>query len=424
MRRFSLLLFILFAFSQAFAQVTPNPKINRKSAQNVFINKIEITVDYTIFHMQFYDKDGGSADFERFMRENPDLERRLRSMGLTKEQAEQLYKERFSTQQTISFQPSSKIVLSNGKEYNFIKATNIPVAPERKNVESGQKYFFKVYFEKIPPGFELIDLIEHDIDSDGTMQFWNFDGIHINNPKDRKPVEDTPVEKEEVIADGFRLFGRVLDAKTEQPINAKLVCSNSENKQKLDSLQTSKTGKYEFVLNTNEIAYEVSSSGYETLSENLNLTFFVKKGSLEKDIYLMPKPDIKQAEVEVSADSIGEKIDEKATTFKLNKVYFNLGQAVILEQSFEQLNSLAKYLVQNPDLKIQIEGHTDNQGDPKANQKLSLDRAYNVREYLVSKGVDGKRIKFRGNGSKYPVAPNDTEENRSKNRRVEYKFID
>ena len=97
---------------------------------------------------------------------------------------------------------------------------------------------------------------------------------------------------------------------------------------------------------------------------------------------------------------------------------------VILENSFEQLNLLAVYLSENKGLKIQIEGHTDNQGDPTQNKKLSLERAYNVREYLVKKGIDGKRIKFVGYGDTKPVAENTSEEARKSNRRVEYKILE
>lgn len=410
----------------AISQVTPNPSIERKSAKNVFINKIEITSEYTVFHMQFYDKSDDN-NFDRFMKENPEIGRRLKEMGLNREQAQRLFRERMSMGQTISFQPGSRVVLPDGRRFKFIKAINIPVSPERQEVEVGKKYFFKVYFEKIPAGFEKIDLIEYDADSEGTFQYWNFNGIKINNPKDRKPAQDTPVEEPLLKAEDFRVYGRILNAATGQPIHAKIICAGKETV--FDSLQTSRTGKYEFYVNENEINFEVSAPGFEVLRESLNLKVFLKSGSFEKDIYVEPlagqEEPVKEDTIAIpDAPSIGEKLNEEATAFKLDKVYFNLGQSVILQESYEQLNSLAEYLKENPDLKIQIEGHTDNQGDPAANQKLSLDRAYNVRQYLVDKGVEGKRIRFKGYGSSQPVSPNDTEENRSRNRRVEYKFID
>ncbi len=401
------------------AQVTPNPSIERKSAQNVFINKIEITSDYTVFHMQFYDK-SEENNFDQFMKENPEIGRRLKDMGLNREQALQLFRERFGGGQTISFQQGSRVVLPDGRRFKFIKAVNIPVSPERKEVEAGKKYFFKVYFEKIPPGYEKIDLIEYDADAEGTFQYWNFNGIRIHNPKDGKPVTETPVEEIPLKAEDFRVYGRILNAATGEPINAKIVCAVEDAV--VDSLQTSRTGKYEFLVNDEEIRFRVSAPGYEDLEESLNLKLFLKAGSFEKDIYIEPLQE-KTVQAEAPAPSIGEPLNEEATAFKLDKVYFNLGEAIVLRESYEQLDKLAAYLNENPGLIIQVEGHTDNQGDSTANRKLSLDRAFNVRKYLIEKGVEGKRIRFKGYGSAQPVSPNDTEENRSRNRRVEYKIV-
>jgi OOP family OmpA-OmpF porin len=430
MRKLIIIVFSLVFSGSVVAQVSPNPKIDRKSAQNVFVNKIEITADYTVFHMQFYDKSGSDV-LQQLLKENPGIMQRYEDMGLPKGQAEQFLRKRFGGgEQTISFQPSSKLVLKDGQTFKFIKAVNIPVSPERQIVEAGKKYFFKVYFERIPAGFDKIDLIEYDTDSDGTMQYWNFTGIHINNPKNRKPAADSPVEQEVFKAENFRLFGRILNAETKAPIHAKIVCLDGKSGKVIDSLQTSRTGKYEFILDSEDIKYVVSSNGYFDLDESLNLKFFLKAGQFEKDIYLDPTAEIIAEEDSVQAIeeeeetvSIGEQLDENATSFKLDKVYFDLGQAVILDESYAQLDHLVEHLKENADLKIQIEGHTDNQGDAKANQKLSLDRAFNVRQYLIAKGIDSKRIRFKGFGSSQPVASNDSEENRSKNRRVEYKFF-
>ena len=74
-------------------------------------------------------------------------------------------------------------------------------------------------------------------------------------------------------------------------------------------------------------------------------------------------------------------------------------------------------------LTIIVEGHTDNVGDPIQNKRLSLERAYNIREYLISKGIAGFRIQFKGYGDIKPIADNNTEEGRKKNRRVEFVIL-
>lgn len=418
MKRVILIVFLFLFGLQANAQVTPDPKIDRKSSQDVFINKLEITEQYTILHMQYYDR--SDSELDEFFKRNPSILKRLEDMGLSRREAERLYNQQFSVQQTISFQPSSKIVLSDGKSYRFIKAVNIPVSPERLPVERGKKYFFKAYFEKIPPGYEKIDMIEHHVDYEGDTNYWNFKGIHINNPLNRVPAQESPVQEEVLTAKDFRLYGKIYNAATEETINAKIVCKDTQTGEVIDSLQTARTGRYEFLIDTENVNYTVSAEGFEDLTEFLDLKFFLKQGQFEKDIYLDPAEQVEPEE----DTSIGEQLDETATSFKLDKVYFNLGDARILEASHAQLDNLVKYLKDNPELKILIEGHTDNQGDQMLNQRLSLDRAYNVRNYLVEKGIDTKRIQFKGHGSSIPVAPNDTEENRSKNRRVEYKFVD
>jgi len=78
----------------------------------------------------------------------------------------------------------------------------------------------------------------------------------------------------------------------------------------------------------------------------------------------------------------------------------------------------------NPKLKLEIVGYTDNNGDPRLNLALSHFRATVVSNYLFNKGIAANRIKAIGKGQEDPIAPNDTEDNRTKNRRVEFVIIE
>ena len=98
---------------------------------------------------------------------------------------------------------------------------------------------------------------------------------------------------------------------------------------------------------------------------------------------------------------------------------FETAKDIILPKSFYDLDRLADYLVKNPELKLSLVGHTDNQGTPESNLRLSQRRADAVRNYLVKKGVNPTRIKTAGYGQIMPVADNATPEGRQKNRRVE-----
>lgn len=91
----------------------------------------------------------------------------------------------------------------------------------------------------------------------------------------------------------------------------------------------------------------------------------------------------------------------------------------MLPGSEPELERLVGIMKQNPKIHIELGGHTDNEGYRSANIRLSQQRADAVRNYLIEKGVDARRIRSVGYGPNHPVAPNDTEDNKAKNRRVE-----
>jgi OOP family OmpA-OmpF porin len=109
-------------------------------------------------------------------------------------------------------------------------------------------------------------------------------------------------------------------------------------------------------------------------------------------------------------------IGEKKT---LNQLYFIQSQAKLLPESNPELESLVKYLQENKKAKIELQGHTDNQGDYYLNIKLSKERAETIKEALVASGISASRIKTRGLGGSSPIANNNDETRRKLNRRVE-----
>jgi len=115
-------------------------------------------------------------------------------------------------------------------------------------------------------------------------------------------------------------------------------------------------------------------------------------------------------------------VKEKEKRLALNeKIYFDTGSSHIQSRSYGILDELAKTLQERPALKIRIDGHTDNVPvEGGTNKQLSEWRAGAVKDYLVRKGVDAKRLKTKGYGETRPVASNDSEEGREKNRRVEF----
>ncbi len=129
----------------------------------------------------------------------------------------------------------------------------------------------------------------------------------------------------------------------------------------------------------------------------------------------IPKDKLATYELEIKIDP--------PKNFVLDNVYFDTGKSTLKPSSHKTLNELAEVLKIKSAMVIEIQGHTDNVGKEDENIALSQKRAEEVKKYLVSKGIDIKRIEAKGYGPKIPIADNATEEGKSKNRRTSLKVI-
>lgn len=118
-----------------------------------------------------------------------------------------------------------------------------------------------------------------------------------------------------------------------------------------------------------------------------------------------------------SKDAVKDKNDP-AAWYNFDRLLFDTGKATLQASSQEQLKNIAEVLKAFPNVKLKVGGYTDNTGDPKANLKLSTDRAFNVVAELEKLGVEKGRLAPEGYGDKYPVGDNSTEEGRQQNRRI------
>lgn len=109
---------------------------------------------------------------------------------------------------------------------------------------------------------------------------------------------------------------------------------------------------------------------------------------------------------------------------RLDALIFQQRSAIISPESYPELNTVADMLHTNPNMVIQLEGHTDTRGDAKLNLKLSEQRVTSVRDYLVRRGVDKARVKIKAFGGSQPLSRENTEEAHKLNRRVEVRIID
>jgi OOP family OmpA-OmpF porin len=114
---------------------------------------------------------------------------------------------------------------------------------------------------------------------------------------------------------------------------------------------------------------------------------------------------------------------EIGATVNLKSVLFVQSKPALLEESFDELDMVVDFMKLNPDVSIELAGHTDNRGRHDMNMKLSRERVDAVKAYLVSKGVESRRISGKGYGGTRPIADNEAEDTRALNRRVEFTIM-
>jgi outer membrane protein OmpA-like peptidoglycan-associated protein len=118
-----------------------------------------------------------------------------------------------------------------------------------------------------------------------------------------------------------------------------------------------------------------------------------------------------QADVEVDEVEVGE-------DYRLNDILYASNSYDLAERDKEILAAFSDFLKNNPSISVRVEGHTDNIGSNADNLELSRKRAHAVYDFLVASGVSASRIRHQGFGAGRPIASNDTEEGRAKNRRT------
>lgn len=186
--------------------------------------------------------------------------------------------------------------------------------------------------------------------------------------------------------------------------------------------------RYNFFTNK-PIGFKASNRNFSSEETIIDPQDMVNKGINSDTLYLMMYPEGKienKAEISIKPpEVINKKISELDlnNSIMLQNIYFAQSKSTVLPQSFASINKLAKVLLSRPLLYIRIIGHTDNVGDKDALKILSENRAKAIKEMLEEAGIASDRIDTFGYGDTRPLAPNNTEENKSKNRRVEIKIL-
>lgn len=152
--------------------------------------------------------------------------------------------------------------------------------------------------------------------------------------------------------------------------------------------------------------------------EEFRVSCFVNGEEFKFDelIYIEKNKNIISANIDLQFD-LYESI------FEIKNLNFKTAKYNIEEKYFQELDNLKSLLVNENEIKIEIAGHTDNNGSELANQLLSENRAKSVKSYLVKNGIDKLRINCVGYGEKQPIADNNSKQGREKNRRIEIRIL-
>ena len=279
------------------------------------------------------------------------------------------------------------------------------------------------------PGMGGLDLFY----SDRTDDQWSIPvnlGCPINTPKDEMSLIVSASGKEAMFSsEGLQGFGgsdiyrfelydearptpvtyvkgRVFDQNTNRPIAARFeLIDLGSGKIVTAAVADKQTGEFLVCipLTQSSYAFHAQAKGYLFYSDHFAIENHPTDKPYLKNIPMLPL--------------------ETGETMVLNNVFFETAMYNLKPESHVELDRLAVLLNENPSLKIEISGHTDNVGEKAFNQNLSFQRAQAVYDYLLSRNVNPARLSVKGYGDSMPVADNETEEGRAKNRRTEFKII-
>jgi len=205
--------------------------------------------------------------------------------------------------------------------------------------------------------------------------------------------------------------GKLIDAKTGQPIGAKIIYERLSDGKEMGIAQSNpQTGEYEIRLPGGEIyGVRAEAEGHMSESQNLDLRDFKTDGAVaHQDMSIKP---IEMARIEPNA------------TIRLNNIFFEFDKFTLRFESFAELSRVAEFMEEQPSIKVEIAGHTDNVGTDEYNMNLSKKRAESVSKYLIQKGVSKDRITTTSYGESRPRDTNETKEGRQNNRRVEFTIL-
>lgn len=201
--------------------------------------------------------------------------------------------------------------------------------------------------------------------------------------------------------------GKIVNAETKESVTAKVTYQSLPYGSKVGTLNSD---TYSFPMFDNErYSITVEAQGFFPAKYMLDPT----EANAERKVV----QDIELAVGEIKKHDVGHVI-------RLDNVIFPVGRSKISEESYSELSIVVDMMKENQSMVIQLEGHTDYQGNPKENLKLSKDRVESVKQYITSQGIAKARIKTKAFGGTMPLSRDNTPEGHRLNRRVELRILE
>jgi outer membrane protein OmpA-like peptidoglycan-associated protein len=257
------------------------------------------------------------------------------------------------------------------------------------------------------------------------------------------------------------IVGRVFNAKTKEPLSAAINYENLASGRQLGTARSNPdNGGYKIVLplGTN-YGFRAEAPGFISVSDNIDLSKMQADAIADNMVTDTTLQDVLvvagQANSPIASGNVAENTNggdasgympgvvgdttlrlgqiinrdlylvpvEVGQVVRLNNVFFDFDMTELRSESFSELDRVLEFMNENPNVVIQIEGHTDAKGTDEYNQRLAGGRITSVEAYLESKGIAADRIVTKSYGESVPIADNETEEGRQQNRRVEFKIL-
>ncbi len=230
---------------------------------------------------------------------------------------------------------------------------------------------------------------------------FKFDCFISKFPRNLEPVY---FEKHIFVDRKIKIQGRIYN-KYSKPTSANIEFSDiNDNKVITTTISNEFTGDYEAYLNSGKIyAMVVTKDGYLFHSDKIDLETADSNLIVNKDINIKP-------------------IDT-GSVITLQNIFFDFGKSIVKPNSYPELDRIVKLMEENPNIIVEVSGHTCNVGTYNFNKKLSEDRARAICKYIYDKNIDRFRLIYIGHSYDFPKDSNETEEGRQKNRRADLKII-